>query len=199
MARQGHDNLQQPKRVHGTIYRVAMHSFLCLSRNRRKRLAQEKSHTANNDKGHTIHLACPSYLARSRDDRTRTGDPYVPNVVRYQLRYIPLAAPDTETIWTPPPGLRVQRYVFFLKHLQFYIEKFVGLTKKCYLCTRVSGSTPQKLLTIATTWGALAQVVEQWTENPCVLGSTPRGTTSSFHSIRFLFFARPDFFMPISQ
>ena len=33
--------------------------------------------------------------------------------------------------------------------------------------------------------GTLAQVVEQWTENPCVLGSTPRGTTSSFHSIRF--------------
>ncbi len=26
-----------------------------------------------------------------RDDRTRTGDPYVPNVVRYQLRYIPIA------------------------------------------------------------------------------------------------------------
>ena len=25
--------------------------------------------------------------------------------------------------------------------------------------------------------GTLAQVVEQWTENPCVLGSTPRGTT----------------------
>ena len=28
----------------------------------------------------------------SRDDRTRTGDPYVPNVVRYQLRYIPITA-----------------------------------------------------------------------------------------------------------
>ena len=26
-------------------------------------------------------------------------------------------------------------------------------------------------------FGTLAQVVEQWTENPCVLGSTPRGTT----------------------
>ena len=25
--------------------------------------------------------------------------------------------------------------------------------------------------------GALAQVVEQWTENPCVPGSTPGGTT----------------------
>ena len=26
-----------------------------------------------------------------RDEATRTPDPYVPNVVRYQLRYIPLA------------------------------------------------------------------------------------------------------------
>ena len=31
-------------------------------------------------------------LCVCRDDRTRTGDPYVPNVVRYQLRYIPIAA-----------------------------------------------------------------------------------------------------------
>ena len=28
---------------------------------------------------------------RCRDEATRTPDPYVPNVVRYQLRYIPLA------------------------------------------------------------------------------------------------------------
>ena len=26
-----------------------------------------------------------------RDEATRTPDPYVPNVVRYQLRYIPMA------------------------------------------------------------------------------------------------------------
>ena len=28
---------------------------------------------------------------RSRNEATRTPDPYVPNVVRYQLRYIPIA------------------------------------------------------------------------------------------------------------
>ena len=28
-------------------------------------------------------------LAFRRGDQTRTGDPYVPNVVRYQLRYTP--------------------------------------------------------------------------------------------------------------
>ena len=30
-----------------------------------------------------------SLLLCSRDEATRTPDPYVPNVVRYQLRYIP--------------------------------------------------------------------------------------------------------------
>ena len=29
-----------------------------------------------------------------RDDPTRTDDPYVPNVVRYQLRYIPFFFSD---------------------------------------------------------------------------------------------------------
>ncbi len=33
---------------------------------------------------------------------------------------------------------------------------------KCYICTRL---------------GTLAQLVEQWTENPCVPGSIPGGTT----------------------
>ena len=30
--------------------------------------------------------------------------------------------------------------------------------------------------------GALAQLVEQWTENPCVPGSIPGGTTSIFYN-----------------
>ena len=38
--------------------------------------------------------------------------------------------------------------------------------------------------------GTLAQVVEQWTENPCVLGSTPRGTTKEAHASFFVFDAR---------
>ena len=43
-------------------------------------------------------------VAKSRDEATRTPDPYVPNVVRYQLRYIPI--------------LRVQRYAIFLNYVQ---------------------------------------------------------------------------------
>ena len=31
-------------------------------------------------------------LGFGRDEATRTPDPYVPNVVRYQLRYIPICA-----------------------------------------------------------------------------------------------------------
>ena len=41
----------------------------------------EYSHS-DKKKSHTVALLC-------RDDSTRTSDPYVPNVVRYQLRYIP--------------------------------------------------------------------------------------------------------------
>ena len=32
------------------------------------------------------------FVAQGRDEATRTPDPYVPNVVRYQLRYIPKAS-----------------------------------------------------------------------------------------------------------
>ena len=46
-------------------------------------------------------------------------------------------------------------------------KKFVYVKKMLYFCTRFSRKSD----------GTLAQVVEQWTENPCVLGSTPRGTT----------------------
>ena len=41
---------------------------------------------------------------------------------------------------------------------------FCSFIKTCYLCTR-------------KTKGAIAQLVEQRTENPCVPGSIPGGTT----------------------
>ena len=46
-----------------------------------------------------------------RDEATRTPDPYVPNVVRYQLRYIPIARK------------RLQRYGNFLKYVQVFGKK----------------------------------------------------------------------------
>ena len=36
-----------------------------------------------------VHYDTPSYPLQCRNEATRTPDPYVPNVVRYQLRYIP--------------------------------------------------------------------------------------------------------------
>jgi hypothetical protein len=36
--------------------------------------------------------------------------------------------------------------------------------------------------------GALAQLVEQWTENPCVPGSIPGGTTTKTQSEKIGFF-----------
>ena len=48
-------------------------------------------------------------LALGRDEATRTPDPYVPNVVRYQLRYIP--------ILRVIPKNRLQRYIYFLKYV----------------------------------------------------------------------------------
>ena len=55
---------------------------------------------------------------RCRDEATRTPDPYVPNVVRYQLRYIPIACK------------RLQRYFFFFNYVHFFEEKFVNKAKK---------------------------------------------------------------------
>ena len=45
----------------------------------------------------------------SRDEATRTPDPYVPNVVRYQLRYIPIAQK------------RLQSYTFFSNYAHFFL------------------------------------------------------------------------------
>ena len=90
-----------------------------------------------------------------RDEATRTPDPYVPNVVRYQLRYIPIARK------------RVQRYGENLNYVQLFTEKFAGMRKNAYLCNLRSD-------------GALAQLVEHRTENPCVPGSIPGGTTPPF-------------------
>ena len=57
-------------------------------------------------------------------------------------------------------------FVFFCKKICVYQKNVVLLH-------------PLSLKTGDFAKGTLAQVVEQWTENPCVLGSTPRGTTAN--------------------
>ena len=39
-----------------------------------------------------------SFVTLCRNEATRTPDPYVPNVVRYQLRYIPILKVDAKVI-----------------------------------------------------------------------------------------------------
>ena len=55
-------------------------------------------------------------------------------------------------------------------------QKFGGFIFSLYLCTR-----NQEDCTKEHNDGALAQLVEHRTENPCVPGSIPGGATSSFH------------------
>ena len=45
--------------------------------------------------------------------------------------------------------------------------------------TKVFGSSDLRYIFAVRKGGAIAQSVEQWTENPCVPGSIPGGTTTS--------------------
>ena len=63
--------------------------------NRLSLLVGMRRHLAQNTSCHTLPKKQKSRLLDSffgRDEATRTPDPYVPNVVRYQLRYIPKAS-----------------------------------------------------------------------------------------------------------
>ena len=48
--------------------------------------------------------------------------------------------------------------------------------------TKVFGYSDLKYIFAVRKGGAIAQSVEQWTENPCVPGSIPGGTTSNPHN-----------------
>ena len=41
----------------------------------------------------------PSFIDAGRDTPARTGDPLVPNQVRYQLRHIPIGRKGRKKIW----------------------------------------------------------------------------------------------------
>ena len=67
----------------------------------------------------------------------------------------------------------LNKYIFFKKKL----ELFGHFKKKQYLCSRFGKNH-----------GAIAQLVEQRTENPCVPGSIPGGTTEKTSRFRSLLF-----------
>ena len=64
-----------------------------------------------------------------RDDPTRTDDPYVPNVVRYQLRYIPIA------YYSGKPVLIRKRAVYqlFFLFLAAYLRKLIDVKRNTAL------------------------------------------------------------------
>ena len=60
-----------------------------------------------------------------RNEATRTPDPYVPNVVRYQLRYIPILCKC---------GAKLS---YFFVICTFLCSKTCQTRKSTYLCTRI--------------------------------------------------------------
>ena len=68
-----------------------------------------------------INLTFHKPFTIGRDEATRTPDPYVPNVVRYQLRYIPLRGFGVK---------RLQRYGNFLKYVhktRYFFKKLPAI------------------------------------------------------------------------
>ena len=62
---------------------------------------------------------------------------------------------------------------FFAQKLHFFCLNVCKFQKFAYLCNR----NRETLVANIKTTGAIAQLVEQRTENPCVPGSIPGGTT----------------------
>ena len=110
-----------------------------------------------------------------RKEATRTPDPYVPNVVRYQLRYFPKANKRRSTLFA---GAKLRH---FFESATKKTEKTLGKSKKA-LPLQPHLKKVQRL-------GAIAQLVEHRTENPCVPGSNPGGTTQERNSVPLYFFA----------
>ena len=69
-------------------------------------------------------------------------------------------------------GIHPNKNAFFCSFLKDFLEKICWNQKKC---VPLHPQMRNRLLFIV---GAIAQLVEQRTENPCVPGSIPGGTTS---------------------
>ena len=82
-----------------------------------------KTHPKNNRPRHWKPNAWP--IDFGRDEATRTPDPYVPNVVRYQLRYIPINLCFVDA-----------KVVVFYELTNFFGEKFGDVEEYVYLCNR---------------------------------------------------------------
>ena len=114
-----------------------------------------------------------------RREETRTPDPHVPNVVRYQLRYSPKAFLCSSSV-REKLGTKVGKNCnipyFSVQKTTETQEKWQFLRKK--LPENLAERKNVPIFALANKQqGAIAQLVEQRTENPCVPGSIPGGTT----------------------
>lgn len=101
-----------------------------------------------------------------RKEAIRTPDPYVPNVVRYQLRYFPFC------------GCKVTKKSAIPQHRQTFLTKNLhGIKKTPIFALAIRQCRKAQI-------GAIAQLVEQRTENPCVPGSIPGGTTMKKEAVK---------------
>ena len=89
--------------------------------------------------------------------------------------------------------------MFFCIFCKKNAEKFCGNKKSTYLCTRKRETTVSPMAKEEQKVGAIAQLVEQRTENPCVPGSIPGGTTEKWWVVSVsVFILKPygNFFYP---
>ena len=124
-----------------------------------------------------------SSITLCRNEATRTPDPYVPNVVRYQLRYIPLQTIQTKDKHKHTKhqnGLNILTTNAINPRCTLYNkDRAKKHNQKIFavFCQNICTSKKLVLPLHTQNHGAIAQLVEQRTENPCVPGSIPGGTT----------------------
>ena len=75
-----------------------------------------------------------SFVAQGRDEATRTPDPYVPNVVRYQLRYIPKVFFAKKCIFISFLLKDGCKGIYFFLNEEFFSKIFVELLENSYFC-----------------------------------------------------------------
>src|ERR1035437_6366120 len=72
-------------------------------------------------------------------------------------------------------GVKEEIHFTFLVRLQRY--HIINMIPTVKIFTKVFGYSDLRYIFAVRKGGAIAQSVEQWTENPCVPGSIPGGTT----------------------
>ena len=110
----------------------------------------------------------------------------------YQPGYPVMNKPDTII-----EGVKEEIHLKFLVRMQmYYINKMIP---NWIFLIKVFGYSDLRYIFAVRKGGAIAQSVEQWTENPCVPGSIPGGTTSLNRKSRKINFLRVFVFNMVTE